>query len=132
MALAAIILSGVAIAISIGSLVFTWRADRRAGRAEKRADRAEQQAERAGDVAELERIGEIVDRLAAAVEASATDPHAPRRVAAERVRLSEAIAASDFDLPATSVYADRADAGLLPAAKGELEEAIGLARRGER
>ena len=130
MALAAIILSGIATAIAIVSVVFTVLADGRARRAEKRAERAEQRAERDGHVAELERIGDIVDRLADAVEDSALNPHAPRRVAAERERLSEAIAACSFNLPTASVYSVRTDAALLAAVKGELEEAIGLARRG--
>jgi hypothetical protein len=37
----ALIVSGIAILISLGSLIFTWRNDRRAGRAERRGRRAD-------------------------------------------------------------------------------------------
>ena len=132
MAVAALVISIVAVVFTGASLWYTHLANERAKRAEERARRAESRdaARFAGEQAEtelaaLERIGKIMRlELAAAVEASATEPQAPRRVKAAQSRLEQAIAAIGIDLPASAEYARTADAALLPEAERELGQAI--------
>lgn len=113
MAIAAFVVSAVAVLISLGSLVYVRRADQRA----RRADR----------VGSLERLGTIMRNVAATAAATASDPLAVRRLHAARARLEEAIAAADVELPACSEYASHNDSALLPAAERELEQAIAVA-----
>jgi hypothetical protein len=104
-------------------------ADQRAGRAERR-DAARLAGEQASKrVDELERAGVIMREVAAAVR-NPLDPDSPHQVDAGRARLEAAIGSLSVDLPACSDYAGNADAGKLPAAERELEQAIADARRG--
>jgi hypothetical protein len=121
--IAAFFVSIIAVLIALGSLVYVRRADRRANRAEHRTEAAER-------VARLERVGEIMRDIAAAVRGSATDPHSSSRIHAGRARLEEAIAAADVDLPACSEYARTVDPGSLAPAERELERAIAAVTSG--
>jgi hypothetical protein len=137
-AIAALVISLVSILIAGLSVWYAHRADQRAGRAEERAERAEQRAEQADrrdaarfagqqadtELAALNRVAGIMNReLAAAVEATATDPQAFRRVHAAQSRLEQAIAATGHDLPTCAKYAKTTDAALLPEAERELGQA---------
>jgi hypothetical protein len=127
-ALAAIIVSVVATLIALGSLWYARSADRRASRAEHRDVARLTSEQAAARIAELERVGEIMRRVAEAV-GSALDPNAPRRVHAGLARLEAAIGEVSVDLPACSDYASNADPAKLSAAERELERAIAEARR---
>lgn len=124
MAVAAFFVSLVALGGALWSLWYTHRADQRAKRAEARdtARFASEQAET--EFAALDRVGGIMrEELAAAVEASATEPLAPHRVKAAQSRLEQAIAATGIDLPVCAEYAKTTDAELLPEAEAELDRA---------
>jgi hypothetical protein len=124
MAVAALLISIVAVVFTGLSLWYTYLANDRANRAERRDDARFRDEEKAAEVAKLERIGTIMrDELAGAVEAAATDPQAPRRVHAAQSHLELAIA-TVFTLPACSEYARTADAALLPEAERELGQVI--------
>ena len=129
MAIAALVISLIAVLIALGSLWYTRRADLRAGRAERRDATRFAGEQAASEVAALERIGSIMRREVAQAQAdAATDPQAPRRLKAAQARLEQAIDASGHDLPACSTYSGSADPALLPEAETELERALGAIR----
>lgn len=118
-------ISLVSILIAIGALWYAHRADQRADRAERRDTARFAGEQEATEVAALERVGGIMRReLAAAVEATATEPLAPRRVQAAQSRLEQAIAATGIDLPICAEYARTTNARLRPHAERELGAAI--------
>jgi hypothetical protein len=122
-AVAAFVVSVVAVLIAGLAAIYTHRGDQRAVRAEKRAQDAER-------VTALERIGGIMREAATTVGATATDPLARPRLDGTLARLREAIIAVDDELPACSEYARTVDLKALPAAEAELERAVGSGRHG--
>ena len=124
MAIAALAVSLAAIAIALWSLWYARHADTRPDRAESRVAARFAGKQISARVAALNRVGAVVQELAAAVEAAATDPHALRRVSATQSRLEQAISATGIELPACSTYMRETNAVLLPEVERELAEAI--------
>jgi hypothetical protein len=122
--IAAFTVSLVALLIALVSLWYTRRADRRADRGESRdAPRFAGEQIRA-EVGALNRVAAVVQELAAAAKAAATDPHALRRITAAQSRLEQAINATGLELPACSTYMKQTNAILLPEVERELAETI--------
>jgi hypothetical protein len=126
--IAAFAVSLLALLIALGSLWYTHRADQRADGADHR-DAARFTGEQIrAEVDALSRVGAVVQELAAAVEAAATDPYALRRVTAAQSRLEQAIGATGLELPACSTYMKETNPILLPEVERELGEAIARRR----
>jgi hypothetical protein len=128
-AIAAFVVSVIAVGIALASVVYTRRADQRADRAEARALRADDRAAAEARASELERIGAIVREIADAARAAATDPMASSRLHATRARLEAAIEVSGIELTRCSIYATTVSQGDLEEAERELEREIANARR---
>jgi hypothetical protein len=112
-AVAALIVSGLAILISFCSLKYTSRADKARVRAEKAAP--------------LHHIRTLIRDVATAQAATTSDPMAHSDMKAKLAGLQAAVEAVDVDLPDCGAYANNADPALRPAAEQELERAIAAA-----
>jgi hypothetical protein len=113
--LAALVVSVFAALVSLGSLVYVRRADRRATTSDRRAV--------------LERVGSIMREAATLQAATLTDPMASSRLHAARARLTTAIDETGVDLPKGREYAASVDPSVLAEAERELERAIAAAGR---
>lgn len=124
MAIAAFAVSLVALLIALGSLWYAHRTDRRADHSERRDPAHFAGEQTRAEVGALNRVGAVVQELAAAVKAAASDPYALRRVTAAQSRLEQAISVTGVELPACSTYMKETNATLLPEVERELAEAI--------
>jgi hypothetical protein len=127
-AIAAFAISLVALLIAIGSLWYAHRAGWRADHGERREPAHFTGEQIRAEVGALNRVGAVVQELAAAVKAAASDPYALRRVTAAQSRLEQAISATGVELPACSTYMKETNATLLPEVERELAEAIARRR----
>jgi hypothetical protein len=129
MAIAALVISIVAVVFTGLSLWYTHLANERAKRAESRdaARFAGEQAE--AELEALDRVGAVMRELAAAVGETVNDPQALGRVHATKSRLEQEIAATGIPLPACASYAMSANHALRPAAERELGQVRAAIRR---